>query len=71
LQIAKICSGTVVVVLWWMWWGSKFIIREMQTFHIFIFVSVIDGKLGRQLKITHAIFASPSFHLFWIHESFP
>jgi hypothetical protein len=54
-----------------MWWGSKFIIREMQTFHIFIFVSVIDGKLGRQLKITHAIFASPSFHLFWIHESFP
>ncbi len=49
-----------------MWWGSKFIIREMQTFHIFIFivfVPVIDGKLRRQLKITHAIFASPSFHL--------
>jgi hypothetical protein len=54
-------------------WGSKFIIREMQAFHIFIFVfvSVIEGKLGRQLKITHAIFASPSFHLFWIHDSFP
>jgi hypothetical protein len=49
-----------------MWWGSKFIIREMQTFHIFIFivfVPVIDGKLWRQLKIAHAIFASPPFHL--------